>query len=208
MRPRQPESVHVGLGSTFKPIPLHRRRIPWRRLLVAMLLAVSLGVGAVWTNALGAGDRFADVVSRIGARVELFLDPPPDRPTKPTVVVTEPPTPTATATPSPTRRPSFPPNVTPPPEPTPTPAPVRKPVDVRPRHRPRSRLPDELTKEWCAPAGVQMTLAMLGLGDTSEAFQGDPRRPDRRVGSVATATTATGGRRRSSRRSRHTARPV
>ena len=29
----------------------------------------------------------------------------------------------------------------------------------------------EIDKDWCAPAGVQMTLAVLGLGDTSEAFQ-------------------------------------
>ena len=29
----------------------------------------------------------------------------------------------------------------------------------------------QATKEWCAPAGVQITLAALGLADNSEAFQ-------------------------------------
>ena len=42
----------------------------------------------------------------------------------------------------------------------------------------------ELRKDWCAPAGVQMTLAILGLGDTSERVPARARRPGPRVGDV------------------------
>ena len=36
---------------------------------------------------------------------------------------------------------------------------------------PKSVFAHELRKDWCAPAGVQMTLAALGLADNSEGFQ-------------------------------------
>jgi hypothetical protein len=137
--------------------------------IVAASLATVTSVGAVWTNAFGAGDRFAGLV----ARIELFLDPPPDRPTRPTVTVTPRPSPTATTTPrpTPTAEPSAEPTAMPTPEPTPEPTPARVPVDVDLLSAPEAFFASELDKEWCAPAGTQMVLAILGLGDTSDAFQ-------------------------------------
>jgi hypothetical protein len=136
-------------------------------MLVVALIMAALASGAVWTNALGAGDRFAGLV----ARVELFLDPPPDRPTRPTVTITEPPAPTPSPTPRPTVRPSLPPDVTPKPTPTPTPEPTRAPIDFNLLDDPEAVFASQVTKDWCAPGGMQMTLAALGLADTSEAFQ-------------------------------------
>jgi len=136
--------------------------------LVAVGLAVGLGVGAVWTNAFGAGDRFENLV----ARVEVFLDPPPDRPTLPTVSVT--PRPSATASPSPTAPGSDGPDTSgppPTPEATPAPTPARVPVDVDLLSAPEVFFATQADSEWCAPAGVQMTLATHGLADTSAAFQ-------------------------------------
>jgi hypothetical protein len=103
--------------------------------------------------------------------VDLILDPPPDRPIAPIVTVTEPPAPTPTPTPRPTPRPSLPPNVTPAPTPTPTPEPTKGPIDFNLFTNPEAVFTSQVTKDWCAPAGMQMTLAALGLADTSEAFQ-------------------------------------
>jgi hypothetical protein len=133
-------------------------------VVVAGLLAVALGVGAVWTNAFGAGDRWSGLL----ARIDLILDPPPDRPIRPIVTVTPSPSPSATPTPSPA---SLPPDVTPSPSPTPTPTPARVPVDVKIVDDHEAVFTTEITKEWCAPAGVQMVLAIHGKADTSEAFQ-------------------------------------
>jgi hypothetical protein len=137
--------------------------VPWRILLVAGLLGTAVGVGAVWTNVFGAGDRFAGLLTRI----DLLIDPPPDRSIPPTVDVT----PRPTTTPSPTPRRSTEPGATPQPTPSPTPVPVRGPVDVRITTDPETDFASEITKEWCAPAGVQMVLAMLDLENNSEAFQ-------------------------------------
>ena len=168
MRPRQPRTIQFGPGATLRPTASRRRRrLPLRRLAGALLLATALGVGAVWTNVLGAGDRFAGLM----ARVELFLDPPPDRPTRPTVTVTEPPAATPSPTPRPTPRRSLPPDATPVPVPTPSPTPVRAPVDRDIVTDHEAVFATEITKDWCAPAGIQMTLAVLGLADTSEGFQ-------------------------------------
>ena len=49
--------------------------------------------------------------------------------------------------------------------------PVRTPVDVTIIDDPEAVFAHEVRKDWCAPAGVQMTLAALGMADTSEAFQ-------------------------------------
>jgi hypothetical protein len=128
-------------------------------VLVALAVAaVLLGAGAVATNAFDVGDRFENLVGRIE---RMIWPPPPDRPTLPTVHVTPPPL-------EPTPRPTLPPDATP--TPTPTPA-VRTPVDVAIVDDPDAVFAHEIDKDWCAPAGVQMTLAALGLGDTSEAFQ-------------------------------------
>ena len=166
MRPRQPRTIQFGPGSTLRPTTAaRRRRLPLGRLAAAFGLAVVLGVGAVWTNTFEAGDRFAGLV----ARVELFLDPPPDRPTRPTVTVTEPPAPTPTL--RPTGRPSLPPDVTPAPTPPPTPEPTRSPVDFNLLDDPVAVFTSQITKDWCAPSGIQMTLTVLGLADPGEAFQ-------------------------------------
>jgi len=132
-------------------------------MLVAGLLGVAVGVGAVATNAFGAGDRFEGLL----ARIDLILDPPPDRSIPPTVDVT----PRPVVTPSPTPRRSIAPGATPAPTPSPTPAPVRGPVDVKIDTDPNAVFASQLTKDWCAPGGMQMVLTILGLGDTSDAFQ-------------------------------------
>ena len=164
MQPQPPGRPSLRVGPTFvPPPPRRRRRVPWRILIVAALLGTAIAVGAVWTNAFGAGDRFAGLLTRI----DLFLDPPPNRPIRPAVTVT----PKPVVTPSPTPRRSIPPDATPEPTPTPTPEPVRTPIDVRLNIDPDSVFASEITKEWCAPAGIQMVLAMHGLADTSERFQ-------------------------------------
>jgi hypothetical protein len=156
--------------------PRRRSRARWVGLvLVAIVLAgAAMAAGAVYTNAFGAGDRFASLLHRI----DLIVDPPPDRPTAPTILAT--PRPIARATPEPT--PSPRPAATPPgpgygvdpiptPSPSPTPTPKKKPVTVRVVKKPKQVFITQLTKEWCAPAGVQMVLASLGLADNTEAFQ-------------------------------------
>jgi hypothetical protein len=125
-------------------------------LLALFIGAGALGAGAVTTNAFGAGDLFERLIEKI----ERFMaGPVPDRATLPTVTITAPP---------PTSSPTTAPGATAGPTPTP---PIRAPVDVTIVADPQAVFAHELRKDWCAPAGVQMTLASLGLADTSEAFQ-------------------------------------
>jgi len=161
--------------------PAHGTRLSGRAkwaviALIAIVLAGAvMAFGAVATNAFGAGDRFASLLHRI----DMVLDPPPDRAIAPTLLSTPRPiaraTPTPEPTPSMTHVPVGPINVTPTPteqpSPTPTPVPERKPVTVKVVKKPKSVFITQLTKEWCAPSGVQMTLAALGLADNSERFQ-------------------------------------
>jgi hypothetical protein len=145
--------------------------------LAAVLLAGTLtAAGAVYTNAFGAGERFASLLERI----DLIIDPPPDRPTAPTVISTPRPvaqvTPTPEPTPEPTPTPTPEPGATaapptPTPEPTPEPTPRRGPVSYNIARNADRFFNSQITKDWCAPAGVQMALAVLGLADTSNAFQ-------------------------------------
>jgi len=133
------------------------------RLAVAGLLLVLLfatGFTVVQADVLGMGGRF----ERLTARVENFIDPPPDRSTLPTVVVT--PAPTATATAVPTVEPSTAPSASP----SPTPL-VRAPVDVAVVDDHAAVFASQLTDKDCAVAATQMVLAILDLGDTSEGFQ-------------------------------------
>jgi hypothetical protein len=135
--------------------------VPWRLLIAVLLVCGALGFGAIATNAVGMGDRFEGLV----AKVERFIaGPVPVRATRPTVEVT--PQPTSPPTPHPTPLPGATPT------PTPTP-PVRTAVDVSIVDDPEADFAHEARKDWCAPAGVQMTLAVLGLADTSEGFQRD-----------------------------------
>ena len=154
--------------------PRPRRSRRWSVLLLVGLILGMSAASAVWTNALGAGDRFENLLTRI----ELALDPPPVRPTRQTVAVTprptveptEAPSPTPVETARPSDAPSRPPR-TPSPTPSPTPAPVREPVDVAIVDQPERMFASEITEKWCAPAGTQMVLAILGRADTSEGFQ-------------------------------------
>ena len=150
---------------------LARRRPPIRRLaLVAIVLGVAAGAFAISTDAFGAGNLFERAMDRID---RFIAGPVPDRPTDGTVLVTSPPaTPIPTATPTPEPLPSgAAPTPAPTATPTPTPTPVRGPVDVDILDDHEAVFAHELKDTWCAPAGVQMTLAALGLADTSDAFQ-------------------------------------
>lgn len=150
--------------------PRHRLR---RFVVGVVLLAVvggTLGTFLVATDTFGAGERWQSVLNR----VDRFLaGPVPDRPTLGTVRITEPPqTPPPTPTPvPPTLPPGATPTPTPDPTPTPTPLPQRVAVDVNIVSDPESVFKTELHKDWCAPAGVQMVLAVLGKVNTSDGTQ-------------------------------------
>jgi hypothetical protein len=131
---------------------------------LAFLLLFATGFTVVRANVLGMGDRF----DRLAARVENFIDPPPQRSTLPTVIVT--PEPSPSATPEPTPEPTAEPSATP--EPTPTSL-VRQAVDVELVEDPATVFASQLTEKDCAVAGTQMVLAILGLGNTSAEFQAE-----------------------------------
>ena len=128
----------------------------------ALVVLFVTGFTVVGANVFGMGDRF----DRVAARVENLLDPPPRRSTLPTVVVT--PQPTATLTPEPTVAPTVAASATAVPTASP---PVREPVDLAVTADHTAVFASQLTSEDCAVAGTQMVLAILGLGDTSQAFQ-------------------------------------
>lgn len=136
-------------------------------MLAVAVACGALGVAAVATDALGAGQRWESVV----ARVDRFIaGPVPDRPAPSTLLVTEPP---ATPSPMPTVVPSPDPEATPTTAPTPTPVPVRVPVDVDTIADPEAFFASQDHKDWCAVAGTQMVLALHGRADTSVATQKD-----------------------------------
>jgi hypothetical protein len=137
---------------------LIRRR--WPVAALALILLFVTGFGVVQANLLGMGER----VDRWAARIENWIDPPPDRATLPTVVVTQEPS----ASPSPTPEPTHAPSASPTPSPTPIP---RAAVNVNLVKDPETVFASQLTDKDCAVAGTQMVLAILGLGDNSNAFQ-------------------------------------
>jgi hypothetical protein len=147
------------------PRPIHRFRFRWKLAFAILAVLVAMGGAAVWTNALGAGDRFDRLMARIG----VVIHPAPHRDTLPTIVVT--PFPSASATPQATARPQARSSAAPVATPTPTPRPVRRAVDftIVPDHQ--AVFASQLNEKWCAVAGTQMVLAILGLGDTSAEFQ-------------------------------------
>jgi hypothetical protein len=138
-----------------------RFTIRWRIAAVLLAVIVVLGASAVWTNALGFGDR----IDRLVARVETFVDPPPDRATLPTVVVTPRPSPT------PTPEPTVQPEATPDPTPSTSPTPARVAVDVDIVDDPAALFTSQITNKDCAVAGTQMVLTILGLGSQGNALQ-------------------------------------
>jgi len=157
MLPQQRSAVILS-GSIMKLPSRASRR--WPLVILTLVLLFVSGFALVETNLLGVGARF----ERAAARVETFIDPPPQRSTLPTVVVTPEPSPTVAPTPQDTLAPS----VTASPSPTPI---VREPVDVALVPNQEAVFASQLTDEDCAVAATQMVLAILGLGDTSEAFQ-------------------------------------
>ena len=154
------------------------RRAPsrLRRFLVGVVGVAFVGgtltTLAIATDTFGAGAMWMRVVNR----VERFMaGPVPDRPTVATVRVTEPP-PETEAPPDPTLAPATAApgeSAAPTPDPTPTatPKPKKKKVDVDIVSNPKNVFAHEIRTDWCAPAGVQMVLATLGLENTSNATQ-------------------------------------
>ncbi len=151
----------------------HRRRR--RRALavvgVTVVAAAVMGSLLVATDTLGAGDRFDRLLAKIDRAIS---GPPQDRPGTGTVRITPRPTvpPAIPApTPEPTPTGSLDPAASPTLAPTPVPTPKKVPMDVDIATDPEAIFAHERKDTWCAPAGVQMTLAFLGLADTSERFQ-------------------------------------
>ena len=142
--------------------PPRRTYRRWPLAAMALVILFVSGFTVVRADVLGMGERF----DRWAARVEAFIDPPPDRSTIPTVVVTQEPSPTATPRPAPA--PSDAPSATPSPSPTPL---VRAPIDVQLVSDHTAVFNSQNTSDDCAPAGTQMVLAILGLADTSDGFQ-------------------------------------
>ena len=141
--------------------------MPLRAVTLALALGI-VGATAIWTDALGVGTRFENLVQRI----ELAIDPPPDRPSVPTVVVTPRPSLPATPAPPPSLLPSDAAAApTTAPTDTPRPTPARVAVDVDSVPDAETVFASQVAKDWCAPATVQMVLTIFGRGDPSEAFQ-------------------------------------
>ncbi len=132
-----------------------RSRRPWLVATLVLLLVFAAGFAVVRMNALGMGDRF----ERLTARIENFIDPPPDRSTIPTVVVTPDPSPSPTADVRPSDRP------------TPAPTVARQPVDLAVVDDHEAVFTSQITEKDCAVAGTQMVLTILGLGNASNEFQ-------------------------------------
>ena len=156
-----------------------QRRRSRRRFVAAVLTlglaAVIVATAAIATDTLGAGRLFDRAVAKVD---RLLAGPVPQRPAPVTVLVTDPPdasdAPQPTATPGPTSTPApgaSGPAQTPVPVATPTPLPARVPVDVDIVTDHKAVFAHEIKDTWCASAGVQMTLAVLGLADNSNDFQ-------------------------------------
>ncbi|MFL5689535.1 MAG: C39 family peptidase [Chloroflexota bacterium] len=166
---------------TTAPRRRRARRIALGVIVLALVTAVASAL-AITSDTFGAGHLF----DRAVAKVDRFLaGPVPDRSAPVTVVVPEashdaaeldpdevdasaeatgsamPPTTPAASLPTPVAAPSV----------TAVPAPVRKAVDVDIVSNHKKVFAHEQKITWCAPAGVQMVLAMHGKGDTSSTFQ-------------------------------------
>jgi len=165
------------------PTTVRRRR--WRSAALILLVIVILGTAAsavVATDTLGAGHLWERAV----AKVDRFLaGPVPDRSAPATVLVTDPGAsdepdvdPDASpsdgppeASPSATTAGSAAPTVAPPPAATARPTPARRAVDVDIVKNDKAVFAHEIRDTWCASAGVQIVLAILGHGDNSSARQ-------------------------------------
>ncbi len=137
-----------------------RARILRRGVAVAVVVGI-LASGAIWSDVAGSGQAWQKVLDRVD---RLVAGPVPDRSIDPILVVTPRP---SLATPAPTAVPTGVPPA------TPAPTAARVAMDVQVDRDPAGHFAHEIRAVWCSPAGVQMTLAVLGLGDTSLGFQRD-----------------------------------
>ncbi|MBI3745365.1 MAG: hypothetical protein HY264_02345 [Chloroflexi bacterium] len=142
------------------PTPSPQRSPLLRRaLVVAILLAVTASA-VVWADAAGAGGAWQEMLDR----VDRFLAGPlPDRSVDHLAIVT----------PEPTARPTATPPVVPSSVPPATPAPTaeRVAVDVQVDRDPAGHFAHEIRNTWCSPAGVEITLAILGVARASDELQ-------------------------------------
>jgi hypothetical protein len=154
--------------------------------LILVLVAVStivLASVAISTDEFGAGRLWERAVAKID---RLLAGPVPDRPAPDTVLVTGPdeseepdedpdasagaPTPSPSASPVPSG--SVPVgSLVPVPTATARPTPARRAVDMDTIKNHKAVFAHEIKDTWCAAAGVQMVLTILGHGNTSSAFQ-------------------------------------
>jgi hypothetical protein len=171
------------MSSLHKP----RRRTIAIVVVAVLGLAIVGGATAVETNALGAARLF----DRAVAKIDRFLaGPVPDRAGPETVLVTSPDEsvvpdeldpdeggpgeslpPDVEPSAGPILTPILVPTPTATPGVTPSPAPQRRPVDFDILKNHAKYFAHEIKDTWCAPAGIQMALAILGHGNTSAAFQ-------------------------------------
>ena len=121
-----------------------------RRHVVALLLAAALlaVTGAVAADLFGAREK----LQSLARRIELVIDPPPDRAIAAAVLVTPEPgdegDPLDAPSIEPTPAVSLEPGETPPPTPAPTAAPQRVKVDVNLLKKPDRWFVTEIDKEW------------------------------------------------------------
>lgn len=148
-----------------------RRRPSGGKAVVLVIVGVAaVGAFAVSTDVFGSGQLFGQAVATIDGYVAAAV---PGQPTHGTIPVTPAPVITApSVAPSATPRgPGESSSARPEPTPGPSPTPARVSIDLDIAADPKAAFAHELKDTWCAPAGVQMTLALLGLGDTSHEFQ-------------------------------------
>ena len=134
-------------------------------MAVALALGI-VGVTAVWTDALGAGHRWEQVLERID---RFIAGPVPTRSSAPTVIVT--PAPTLEPTTAPTAAPTVRPGATPGPSPTVRPTPERLPVDFVLQRDPAEVFAHELKITWCAPAGITMVIGLHRQAEATDDLQ-------------------------------------
>jgi len=123
------------------------RRTLLAALVVSVMLWAAVGTALLATDTLGMGTR----LDHLADRVRLALDPPPDREIAPIIEVTaaRPPERDIAGAGGDIAGPA-------------TPRPKRKPVDVRLKADPARVFASQHTNDWCAPAGIQIVLAMHG----------------------------------------------
>jgi hypothetical protein len=142
-------------------------RVGRAQIAAVVLACLLLGVVAVWSNAFGVSDRLHGLAHRI----ELLVDPPPDRPIADIVRVTPRPSTTPSSSPVASAGSSGTTSIAGSPRPTSTP-PQRVSVDVNLLKHPEDAfISEQYDHTWCAVAGTQMVLGMWGKAPLTLAFQ-------------------------------------